>query len=119
MFVDGIDHTADISVQSHFANTCASNGKPGFDAYYWNRWIDSNDINLKENPEVTYSQTTPINLTTSGAIVWAPGVNLGGFSGLFKTTFTAPATEEIAFSMQTQGYMTLRIDGNASLEVVI
>lgn len=111
VFVDGIDHTADISVQSHFANTCASNGKPGFDAYYWNRWIDSNDINLKENPEVTYSQTTPINLTTSGAIVWAPGVNLGGFSGLFKTTFTAPATEEIAFSMQTQGYMTLRIDG--------
>lgn len=110
VFVEGVDHTSDMNIQSYFAHTRKADGKPGFDAQFWNK-ASYSDMKLDSAPEVVHSYTTPLNLTSAGATVWAPGVNLGGFTAVFTTTFRAPKTEDVAFSVQDMGWMMLSIDG--------
>lgn len=110
VLVEGIDHTSDMSIVSYFAHTRKADGKLGFDAQYWNK-TSFGEMKLDSVPEVTCAYTTPINLTSAGATVWAPGVKLGGFTAVFTTTFVAPKTEDVAFSVQDMGWMMLAIDG--------
>ena len=104
-YIDGIDHTYDKMIVSYFDKTKASDGKPGFDAKFWNGG------NRYRKEDVTHHYTTPLSLTTAGATVWAPGVDLGGFEGEMVTKFVAPADETIIFSVQTQGQVMVEIDG--------
>lgn len=106
VYVAGVDHTSSTMIESLFANTISSTGQPGYDAKFWN---DREDVHKR--PAISYHYTTPIHLTTAGATVWAPGVNLGGFYCELTTKFKAKQSEDISFSLQTQGWMSIEIDG--------
>ncbi len=107
IYVPGIDHTSDKSIQSLIGYTSA-NGRQGWHAEFWNKF---SDMAQGKNPDVYYHYSQPLALTTAGATVWAPGVNLGGFGATFSTTFKPEKTENVIFTLQDQGYMDLWIDG--------
>lgn len=104
VYVPGIDHTANTMTESLFSETASSTGNPGFDAVFYNNPQD-------KNKTINYNYSQPIRLTTAGATVWAPGVNLGGFEALLSTTFKPDRSEKIAFSIQLQGWMALTVNG--------
>lgn len=92
--------------QSYFSRTIA-NGKTGFKATYWNNRERSGDI-------VTIDQiANPLKITTAGDHEFASGVKLVGFSALYETEFTAPATEEIVFKCGATGYFELFVNGKS------
>ncbi|MCM1520636.1 MAG: glycoside hydrolase family 3 C-terminal domain-containing protein [Lachnoclostridium sp.] len=57
----------------------------GFAATYYN------NTELEGSPVATDRYTSPLNMTTGGATVFAPGVNLEDFSGRFEGTFVPDA----------------------------
>lgn len=106
VYIPGIDHTFNMMIESLFAETRSSAGRPGFDAVFWN---DPKQAHTTEG--ISHNYTSPINLTTSGATVWAPGVSLGGFYGEFTTKFVPSQSERIVFSIQIQGDMSIFVNG--------
>ena len=104
IYEPGCDHTSAVSLQSLF-NQCGIDGKQGFKASYWNTQRAEGD------PDVTAWVSTPFRFTTAGATVFAPGVNLGGFTAVYESQFHAEKAEQVVFSFQTQGYAQLSIDG--------
>lgn len=58
--------------------------KGGMNASYWNGHSTTG------KPVATANYTTPINLDGGGATVFAPGVELTNFSGIYKGSFVAP-----------------------------
>lgn len=109
IYVPGLDHTSDRLIISAFGDTRNSQGVPGWDAKFWNT-LDGSIVDSSE-PEVKHVYTAPLNLSSSGATVWAPGVNLGRFVGVFSTKFVPTSDREIAFGTQVQGWMSVSIDG--------
>ena len=57
-------------IQSVFNRCKTADGKPGFSARYWN------NVTRDGEPVTTAQVTTPFHFCTSGATVFAPGVNL-------------------------------------------
>lgn len=110
VFVDGIDHASSTKLQSLYGQANA-NGKKGFEAKYWNRYIKKAEEAQELQPEVNFHYDNPLALTTAGATVWAPGVSISDFTGLFSSKLTAESAEPIVFSLQAQGYAMLYIDG--------
>ena len=92
-------------IESVFSWCKTADGKPGFTARYWN--------NLERNGEpVTVTQvTTPFQFCTSGATVFAPGVNLTDFSATYNSVLTPKQSGEIVFEIYSYGFGRLRIDG--------
>lgn len=70
---------------------CTSKEGPGFSARYWN------NKEYEGNAVATAQLTTPFRLCTSGATVFAPGVNLTDFSAVYQSVFT-PRKQERLFS---------------------
>lgn len=101
----GCDYVeASYSLQSLFSQ-CSSNGQQGFSAEYWN------NARGEGEPEVLRHHSNPLRFTTGGATVFAPGVNLTNFAAVYKSTFTARKSGDVAFYFQTQGNTTLFVDG--------
>ena len=67
-------------------NQCKSKEGAGFSARYWN------NTEFKGAPATTSRLTTPFRLCTSGATVFAPGVNLTDFSATYQSVFTPQET---------------------------
>ena len=91
-------------IQSVFSQ-CKSAAGQGFTARYWN--------NVKhEGDPVTITQvTTPFRFCTSGATVFAPGVNLTDFSATYNSVLTPEQSGEVVFEIYTYGSGRLRING--------
>lgn len=104
-YIPGIDLTSGNTIESFFSQTRASNGQPGFDAVYWN------DNNRDKAPDVKLTYSTPINFSSSGATVWAPGVPLGGFCAEFTTQFIPQQTCDVTFSAQSVGWLYIEVNG--------
>ncbi len=85
-------------------NQCSSENGKGFTAKYWNN-TDRND-----EPAVKTQITTPFNFCTSGATVFAPGINLTGFAATYTTTFTPDKSGEVAFDFYVNGIVSLLIN---------
>ena len=60
---------------------CQSAEGAGFTARYWN------NKDYEGEPVATAQLTTPFRLCTSGATVFAPGVNLTDFSAIYQSVF--------------------------------
>lgn len=104
IYEPGCDHTSAVALQSLFQQ-CSADGKVGFKAAYWNQ------TKPEGTPDVETHVGTPFRFTTAGAIVFAPGVNLGDFSAEYESTFRPEKSEEVVFSFQTQGFAKLFVDG--------
>lgn len=88
------------------SNCKTADGKPGFDVTYWNQ------PDRKGEPVVKTTYSRNWQLCTSGATVFAVGVNLEGFSALYTTTFTAPETTDITLDGFTNGRGCYIINGD-------
>ena len=85
----GSNLVTDDVFESAFGQCRGDNGQPGFTVRYWN------NMKREGEPVITKDLTSPWNLTTGGATVFAPGVQLTDFSARFNTTFHATADQEI------------------------
>ena len=79
--------------------------KPGFTARYWN------NVTRDGEPVTTAQVTTPFHFCTSGATVFAPGVNLTDFSATYNSVFTPDQSGEVVFDIYAYGSGRLRING--------
>lgn len=86
-------------------NQCTSKEGPGFSARYWN------NKEYEGNAAATAQLTTPFRLCTSGATVFAPGVNLTDFSAIYQSVFTPQETGEVIFNFYSCGATQLLING--------
>ena len=84
---------------------CTSKEGPGFSARYWN------NKEYEGNAVATAQLTTPFRLCTSGATVFAPGVNLTDFSAVYQSVFTPQETGEVIFNFYSCGATQLLING--------
>lgn len=87
----------ETTVKRSVFDQCSVGNKKGFTAHYWN--------NLKrEGAPVTKEQiTTPFRFCTSGATVFAPGVQLRDFSATYTTTFSPIESGEVSFDFYSYG----------------
>lgn len=91
-------------IESVFGQCATKNGQ-GIDAQYWN------NINRSGKPVAVQHYTSPTHLCTSGATVFAPGVNLTDFSALYTTTFTAKKAGPVTISLYANGKGCIKVDG--------
>lgn len=91
-------------IQSAFSQ-CKSDEGLGFTARYWNNLTHEGD------PVTTAQVTTPFRFCTSGATVFAPGVNLTDFSATYNSVFTPKESGEIVLEVYCYGSGKLRVDG--------
>ena len=92
-------------IQSVFNRCKTADGKPGFTARYWN------NVTRDGEPVTTAQVTTPFHFCTSGATVFAPGVNLTDFSATYNSVFTPDQSGEVVFDIYAYGSGRLRING--------
>lgn len=92
-------------IQSVFNRCKTADGKPGFTARYWN------NVTRDGEPVTTAQVTTPFRFCTSGATVFAPGVNLTDFSATYNSVFTPDQSGEVVFDIYAYGSGRLRING--------
>ncbi|MDR3118624.1 MAG: glycoside hydrolase family 3 C-terminal domain-containing protein [Mediterranea sp.] len=84
---------------------CTAVDEQGFIARYWN------NKERDGQPAATVRMTTPFRLCTSGATVFAPGVNLTNFAATYNTVFTPSRTGEVVFDLYSCGAGKICIDG--------
>lgn len=94
----------DKIIESVF-NECSSNGKSGFSAEYWNSTTPSGKA------DVTTHISIPFRFCTSGATVFAPGVNLTDFSAIYKSEYIADSDGDIVFDIYLRGNLTIEVNG--------
>ena len=86
-------------------NQCKTDDGPGFSAKYWN------NTNREGDPVAFDQVTTPFRFCTSGATVFAPGVNLTDFSATYNSVFTPEQSGEVVFEFYSYGTGRLRVNG--------
>ena len=91
-------------IQSAFSQ-CKSDQGPGFTARYWN------NLKREGEPVTTTQVTTPFRFCTSGATVFAPGVNLTDFSATYNSAFIPKESGEIVLEVYCYGSGRLRVNG--------
>lgn len=91
-------------IQSAFSQ-CKSDKGPGFTARYWN------NLKREGEPVTTAQVTTPFRFCTSGATVFAPGVNLTDFSATYNSAFIPKESGEIVLEVYCYGSGRLRVNG--------
>ncbi len=106
IYEQGCEWVDDKIFKSAF-NQCISNGSQGFTAYYWN------NSKREGSPDVVTRANTPFHFHSGGATVFAPGVNLTGFSALYKSTFHPEQSGEVFFHFYVNGITKLLIDGES------
>ena len=75
--------------ESVLAECVAPNGQKGFQVKYWN------NSDFSGEPAAEVQLTSPWQLSTGGATVFAPGVELTGFSGQYVTRYHATKSLEL------------------------
>ena len=104
-YLKACDHVVNQNIVSHFDNISAD-GKKGLKAVY------RNDYDMKGDVVATQQLTTPLNFTTAGATVFAPGVNLENFSALYTGSFTPSESGTYLINMEADdGRQSVTLDG--------
>lgn len=104
-YLKGCDHVKNNNTVSTF-DMLSSNGHNGISATYWNNTTKEGE------PVATEVINFPINKSTGGATVFAPGVNLENFSATYSTVFTPEESGEYIINMTaSRGLKGLNING--------
>ena len=104
IYEQGCSHVERTLVRSVF-DQCASDGKPGFTARYWD------NTRHEGNPVNTVQVTSAPQYCTAGATVFAPGVPLTDFSATYATTFVPREDGEYHLDVYAYGTGRIRING--------
>jgi len=91
-----------------FLNAVTSNGKPGFEARYYN------NINLKGEP-VQKEITQAIRYTTMGNTQFAAHVPLNNFSAVYTGVFKSPVSGKVTFSVSGDDGYRLSINDQVAI----
>lgn len=109
-YLRACDYVINRNAVSHFGDF-SNGGKKGMKASYWNGKKQSG------KPNVTGQIEVPANFSAHGATVFAPGVNLEGFSAKYEGEFIASETGEYVFSIESSaGKHKVTVDGVTVLE---
>lgn len=102
-------HTDDITLHSLFGQ-CEYENRPGFAATYWNTG------NFEGDPAATDRLTTPFHFSSEGNTAFAPGVNLKGFSAVYRSVFRPESSGSAVFRLMTNGRIVLKMNGDTIAE---
>lgn len=105
-YVKGCDITSMTETESVFGEIRDACGEPGMSAQFWN------NSGMKGKPVCQGSYSNRLKFDTGGNTVFAPGVELTGFSGRFQGRFTAGKTELLNISYLNDGALRLIINGD-------
>jgi beta-glucosidase len=86
-------------------NQCFSDQEQGFTAKYWNTKNKSGTV------AATQQLTNAFTFCTSGATVFAPNVNLTGFSSQYNSTFKPNKSGTVVFDFYVNGIVSLLVNG--------
>lgn len=104
-YLRACDHVVNRNIVSCYNNISCSEGT-GMKAMFWNETKPSG------SPVTSYHYSSPIDLNTGGATVFAPGVNLTDFSGAFVGTFKPEETGDYIINMRADdGMQVVRVNG--------
>lgn len=104
-YLRGCDHVINRNMVSCFSNM-STDGAKGMSARYWNT------VTPEGEPVAATVETTPLNHSTGGATVFAPGVNLDTFSAKYSGTFTPDVTDLYTMSVKSRGKYRVTVNGN-------
>ena len=102
-YIPGCSWVEETLIHSVY-NECKSKEGIGFTARYWN------NTTCEGEPVATAQLTEPFSLCTTGATVFAPGVNLTDFSGTYESVFTPTKSGEVVFNFHVSGKAELYIN---------
>lgn len=109
-YVKGCDITSMTENESIFGRMTGLNGKPGMSAQFWNNTV----MNGKPVYEGNYASRPQFD--TGGNTVFAPGVELRGFSVRFDGMFTADKTETLCVRYLNDGRLRLIVNGDTLVD---
>lgn len=111
-YLRGCDHVVNSNKVSYF-NRLSVDGVQCVSANYWN------SVEPEGTPAARVVETTPFNFSTGGATVFAPGVNLADFSGLYRATFIPEESGDyvVAFSSDGGGARYLSVNGEKVIDI--
>lgn len=102
-------HT-DVSTYNTLFAECSYGGQPGFRATYWN------NLDFEGTPAATDQITRPMNFSTGGNTVFAPGVNLSAFTARYEATFKPENTGRAVFRISSNETVRIYVDGKLLAE---
>lgn len=95
----------DVTTFETLIDHCSADGKQGFKATYWN------NLDFEGAPAATEQIVHPINFSTAGNTVVAPGVNLSAFTARYETTFKPEETGHAVFFGTSNETMRIYVNG--------
>jgi beta-glucosidase len=103
MYEPGCEWVGTTLMQSAF-NQCSSDGAKGFSAKYWN------NMERDGEADVLTRVDTPFSFCTTGATVFAPGVNLTNFTATYSSLFIPVKSGEVVFDFYVNGTVALLVN---------
>ena len=110
-FISGCGLTRNEVFESRFGNLKTPLGSKGIQVTYYN------NTEMKGNPVATVDITSPIMLSNGGNTVFAPGVNLEGFSARLDATFIPDKDETVIFNINADDKVRLIVNGDTIVNV--
>lgn len=109
-YVDGCGIMKNELSESRFGEMSNPDGGTGMRATYWN------NLTMSGKPVVVMSERQPIMKSNGGNTVFAPGVNLSGFSAKYEGTLCPTRSERILLSMSADSQSRLIVNGDTLVD---
>lgn len=103
IFEQGTGLVENTVFESAYAE-CSFKNQKGVNAKYWN------NPEAKGSPKVVQNLAHPFNLCTSGNTVFAPGVELTGFSAEYETVFKPTKSGEVTLQLYVNGKVQVMVN---------
>ena len=110
-YISGCGLTRNEVFESRFGELKTPNDGQGMQATYYN------NTEMKGAPVTTANFTAPIMLSNGGNTVFAPGVNLEGFSTKLEATFIPTRDETVIFNINGDDKVRLLVDGDTIVDI--
>ena len=110
-FISGCGLTRNEVFESRFDNLKTPLGGKGIQATYYN------NTDMSGSPATTVDITSPIMLSNGGNTVFAPGVNLEGFSARLDATFIPTRDETVIFNINADDKVRLIVNGDTIVNI--
>ena len=110
-YISGCGLTRNEAFESRFGELQTPKGGQGMQVTYYN------NTEMKGAPVTTANFTAPIMLSNGGNTVFAPGVNLEGFSAKLEATFIPTRDETVIFNINGDDKVRLLVDGDTIVDI--